>query len=62
MSSDRPKTGKRAQIYLPADLLERWEGTPRYERSATVAAALREYWEKTRNRPNDSHIDSHDKK
>lgn len=42
--TDRPKRGKRIQIYLPADLLERWEQTPRYERSATVATALRRYW------------------
>lgn len=42
--TDRPRRGKRVQIYLPADLLERWEQTPRYERSATVATALRSYW------------------
>jgi hypothetical protein len=40
----RAERGKRVQIYLPADLLGRWERTPRYERSATVAAALRMYW------------------
>jgi hypothetical protein len=43
MTDDR-KTGKRVQIYLPGDLLEQWQRTPRYERSATVAAALRAYW------------------
>lgn len=42
--ADQPKTGRRVQIYLPADLLERWERTPRYDRSKTVAAALRLYW------------------
>lgn len=44
--TDQPKRGKRVQIYLPADLLVQWERIPRYERSATVAAALREYWGK----------------
>jgi hypothetical protein len=43
MMSNRA-TGKRVQIYLPGDLLEQWDRTPRYERSATVAAALRAYW------------------
>lgn len=43
--TDRPKTGKRVQIYLPADLLDRWESIPRYERSAAVAAALRLFWD-----------------
>jgi len=53
--------GKRVQIYLPADLLEKWEDIPRYERSATVAAALRAFWnkEETDNAlRQDSHIDS----
>ena len=36
--------GKRVQIYLPADLVERFEQIPRYERSAEVARALREKW------------------
>mgnify|MGYP001616641830 CR=1 FL=1 len=36
--------GKRVQIYLPADLLEQWGKTPRYERSAEVAKALRAWW------------------
>lgn len=54
---DQPKRGKRVQIYLPADLLERWGQTPRYERSATVAAALREYWKNNAPRRN-SHTDS----
>lgn len=40
-----PKRGKRVQIYLPVDLVERWEQTPRYERSAVVATALRKHWE-----------------
>lgn len=44
--TDQPKRGKRVQIYLPADLVEQWERTPRYERSATVAAALRAWWER----------------
>lgn len=42
--TDQPKRGKRVQIYLPADLLEQWEATPRYERSAAVAKALRLLW------------------
>jgi len=42
--SEPVRRGKRIQIYLAADLLDRWEKTPRYERSAVVAAALREYW------------------
>ena len=41
------KTGKRVQIYIPADLLDRWKALPRYERSATVAAALRKLWKLT---------------
>lgn len=45
--TDQPKRGKRVQIYLPADLLERWGQTPRYERSATVAEALRAWWKTT---------------
>lgn len=49
--TDQPKRGKRVQIYLPADLLEQWEATPRYERSATVAAALRLFWD-TKHRSN----------
>lgn len=36
--------GKRVQIYIPADLMERWEALPRYERSAEVAKALRALW------------------
>lgn len=40
----KDRTGRRVQIYLPADLLEQWERTPRYERSATVAQALRAFW------------------
>lgn len=44
LSINQPKRGKRVQIYLPPDLLEQWEKTPRYERSATVAAALRAWW------------------
>lgn len=36
--------GKRIQLYLAADLVERWEQTRRYERSAEVAAALRKHW------------------
>ena len=35
------KTGKRVQIYIPADLIEQWDRLPRYERSGAVAAALR---------------------
>lgn len=50
--TDQPQRGKRVQIYLPADLLERWERTPRYERSAEVAKALRQYWK------TDKHKDS----
>lgn len=42
--TDRPKTGKRYQIYIPADLIDQWESTPRYERSAAVAAGLRLLW------------------
>lgn len=42
--TDRPKTGKRVQVYIPADLVEQWERTPRYERSAQVAKALRLFW------------------
>ena len=38
------KTGGRVQIYLPADLLERWIQIPRYERSAIAQAALRAWW------------------
>jgi hypothetical protein len=41
--------GKRIQIYLPADLLERWNNTPRYERSAEVAIALRKHWGMVKN-------------
>lgn len=37
-------TGKRVQIYIPADLVEKWESLPRYERSAEVAEALRLKW------------------
>lgn len=36
--------GKRIQVYLAADLVEKWEATPRYERSAEVAEALRKHW------------------
>jgi hypothetical protein len=36
--------GKRVQIYIPADLVEKWDALPRYERSAEVAAALRQRW------------------
>lgn len=42
--SDQSGRGRRVQIYLPADLLERWEDIPRYERSKIVAAALRMFW------------------
>ena len=38
------KTGRRVQIYIPADLVERWDRLPRYERSAEVAKALRAWW------------------
>lgn len=44
MTSSQPKRGKRIQVYLAADLIERWEQTPRYERSAEVARALRKHW------------------
>lgn len=44
MPSDQHTRGKRIQIYLAADLVERWEQTPRYERSAIVASALRQFW------------------
>lgn len=44
MSMPKKRPGQRVQIYLPADLLERWKATPRYQRSATVAAALRQFW------------------
>lgn len=37
-------TGKRVQIYIPADLIEQWEKLPRYERSAEVAKSLRQLW------------------
>jgi hypothetical protein len=36
--------GKRVQIYIPADLVKKWDTLPRYERSAEVAKALRAYW------------------
>lgn len=45
MPNKKDKTGRRVQIYLPADLLAQWDATPRYERSAEVAAALREWWQ-----------------
>lgn len=38
------KTGKRVQVYIPADLVDEWEQIPRYERSAEAAAALRAWW------------------
>lgn len=38
------QTGRRVQIYVPADLLEKWDALPRYERSAEVAKALRAWW------------------
>ena len=41
--SDKPKTGRRVQIYIPGDLVEYWDSLPRYERSATVAEALRRH-------------------
>ena len=41
--SDKPKTGRRVQIYIPSDLVDYWDSLPRYERSATVAEALRSY-------------------
>lgn len=44
---DQPKRGKRVQIYIPADLVERWDATPRYERSAEVAKGLRMLWGET---------------
>lgn len=37
--------GKRVQIYIPADLVKKWDEFPRYERSAEVAKALRARWE-----------------
>lgn len=37
--------GKRVQIYIPADLVKKWDELPRYERSAEVAKALRAWWE-----------------
>lgn len=49
--TDQPKRGKRVQIYLPADLIEQWEKTPRYERSAIVAAALRAWWDRQASDP-----------
>lgn len=42
--SDTPKRGRRVQVYIPADLLTRWDQLPRYERSAEVANALRAWW------------------
>jgi hypothetical protein len=38
--SDRPKTGKRTQIYLAARHAEWWDKIPRYDRSRIVAEAL----------------------
>jgi metal-responsive CopG/Arc/MetJ family transcriptional regulator len=37
-------TGKRVQIYIPADLVGKWDRLPRYERSAEIAKALRQLW------------------
>ena len=42
--NDQPKRGRRVQVYIPADLLTRWDQLPRYERSAEVANALRAWW------------------
>jgi hypothetical protein len=39
-----PTKGKRVQIYIPADLVKKWDALPRYERSAEVAKALRAHW------------------
>jgi hypothetical protein len=47
MNSNQSKTGRRIQIYLSADLIEKWDKLPRYERSAEVAAALRKHWSGT---------------
>jgi hypothetical protein len=44
-STYMPKqTGRRVQIYIPADLVKKWDALPRYERSAEVAKALRAHW------------------
>ena len=41
---DKPSAGRRVMIYIPADLLARWDAVPRFERSALVAEALRRMW------------------
>lgn len=41
--------GKRVQIYIPADLVKKWDALPRYERSAEVAKALRAHWKSETN-------------
>jgi hypothetical protein len=40
MASDRPKTGKRAQVYIDARHRAWWDALPRYDRSRIVAEAL----------------------
>ena len=52
--SEQKKTGRRVQIYIPADLVAKWDALPRYERSAEVARALRQLW--SSEEPKTSHL------
>lgn len=52
--------GKRFQIYLTKELADRLRQIARYERSAEVQKALRQYWGMTEIDPNDSQIDSNE--